>query len=77
MATSGYTDVVVTKYDTLRFSWSRTSYDPANNTSTISWVLQLISSAYGAIGSNANKSWSVNVNGTGYSGTNKITIGNN
>ena len=77
MATSGYTDVGVTKYDTLRFSWSRTSYAPANNTSTISWVLQLISSANGAISSTANKSWSVNVNGTGYSGTNKITIGNN
>ncbi len=76
MATSGYTDVGVTKYDTLRFSWSRTSYAPANNTSTISWDLQLKSSAYGEIGSSADKSWSVNINGTGYSGINKITIGN-
>ncbi len=77
MATSGYSDVNVTSWDTLRFSWSRSSYSIADNTSTISWSLQLISGSYGAISSSASKSWSVNVNGTAYSGTNTISIGNN
>ena len=53
MATSGYRDEYVTKWDTLRFSWSRTSYSIPNNTSIISWKLQLISTAYGAINSSA------------------------
>lgn len=77
MATSGYSDVNVTSWDTLRFSWSRSSYSIADNTSTISWSLQLISGSYGTISSSASKSWSVNVNGTAYSGTNTISIGNN
>ena len=77
MATSGYSDVYVTKWNTLRFSWSRSSYSIENNTSTISWSLQLISGSYGTISSSASKSWSVNVNGTNYSGNTTIGIGNN
>lgn len=77
MATSGYRDEYVTKWDTLRFSWSRTSYSIPNNTSVISWKLQLISTAYGAINSSAAKTWAVTVNGTSYSGTTSIAIGNN
>lgn len=77
MATSGYRDEYVTKWDTLRFSWSRSSYSIADNTSTISWSLQLISGSSGAISSSASKAWSVNINGTAYSGTNTVGIGNN
>lgn len=77
MATSGYKDEYVTKYDTLRFSWSRVGYSIADNTSTVNWSLQLISTAYGAISSTATKAWSVNVNGQGYSGTNTVGIGAN
>lgn len=77
MATSGYTDVAVTSYNTLRFSWSLESQSIENNTSTVTWKLELISGAYGAISSTASKNWSVNVNGTAYSGTNTVGIGNN
>lgn len=77
MATSGYRDVYVTKWDTLRFSWSRSSYSIPNNTSTINWSLQLISTSYGAISSSTSKAWNVNVNGTKYSGTTTVSIGNN
>ena len=77
MATSGYSDVYVTKWNTLRFSWSRSSYSIENNTSTISWSLLLISGSYGAISSSASKAWNVNVNGANYSGNTTIGIGNN
>lgn len=77
MATSGYRDAWVTNYDTLRFSWSRSSYSIENNTSTISWSLLLISGSYGAISSSSSKAWNVNVNGTNYSGNTTIGIGNN
>lgn len=77
MATSGYRDEYVTQWDTLRFNWSRTSYSIADNTSTISWNLELISTAYGALSSSASKAWSVNVNGSSYSGTTTVGIGNN
>lgn len=77
MATSGYRTVSVTSYDSLKFSWERTSYSVANNTSTISWKMQLISTANGAISSSASKKWSVTVNGTKYSGTNTVGIAAN
>lgn len=77
MATSGYRDEYVTKWDTLRFSWSRTSYSIPNNTSTISWKLQLISTSSGAIYSSASKTWKVTVNGATYSGSVSVAIGNN
>ena len=77
MATSGYRDEYVTKWDTLRFNWSRTDVSIANNTSTISWNLQLISGSSGLISSSASKAWSVNINGAAYSGTTTVGIGNN
>ena len=77
MANSGSTSVAVTSYDTLKFTWTISSQSIANNTSTISWVLQLISGSSGAINSTASKNWSVTVNGTTYSGTNTVGIGNN
>lgn len=77
MATSGSKSVTVTSWDTLKFSWSRSSYSVANNTSTIKWTLQLISGTYGRINASAAKDWSVTVNGTKYSGTNNVSISNN
>lgn len=75
MATSGSTSVAVTSHDTLKFSWSLGSQSIANNTSTVTWQLELISDAYGAISSTASKNWSVTVNGTSYSGANTVGIG--
>lgn len=77
MATSGSTSVAATSYDTLKFSWTRSGYSIADNTSTISWTLSLIASSSGYISSSAAKAWSVTVNGTKYSGTNYIGISNN
>lgn len=77
MATSGSKSVAVTSWDTLKFSWTVKSQSVANNTTTISWTLQLISTSDGAISSSASKSWAVTVNGTKYSGTNTVGIGNN
>lgn len=77
MATSGSKSVTVTSWDTLKFSWSESSQSVANNTTTISWKLELISGSSGLISSSAKKSWSVTVNGKKYSGTNYIGISNN
>lgn len=77
MATSGYTSIVATKHDTLKFSWWENSQSIENNSTNIGWKMELITDAYGRINSSSKKSWSVNVNGTAYSGTNYIGIGNN
>lgn len=77
MATSGSKSIAVTSWDTLKFSWSEASQSTANNTTTINWSLQLVSTSSGAIYSSASKSWSVTVNGTTYSGSNSVAIGNN
>lgn len=77
MATSGSKSVAVTSYDTLKFSWERTGYSTADNTSTISWKMELIAIANGAISSSASKSWSVTVDGKTWSGTNTVGISSN
>lgn len=77
MATSGYRDVVVTNWDTLRFNWWQTGQSIPNNETYISWNLQLISGKYGAINSSTSKAWSVNVNGSYYSGSVSVYIANN
>ncbi len=77
MATNGSASVKVTAWDTLKFSWETTSQSIVNNTSTISWKLQLISGSDGRIDSSSSKKWTVTVNGTTYSGTNTVGIANN
>ena len=77
MASNGSTSVAVTTYDSLKFSWTQVSQSTTNNYTVISWTLQLIAGSAGEIISSASKSWSVIVNGTAYSGTNSVAIGNN
>ena len=77
MANSGSTSVSVTAYNTLKFSWSETSQNIANNTTTISWKLELIAGGSGRISSSASKKWTVTVNGTKYSGTNTVGVAAN
>lgn len=77
MATSGLTNVTVTSWDTLRFSWNRTSYSVADNTSTVGWKMELVTGSSGQIVSSVSKKWSVTVNGAEYSGSNTIGVGNN
>lgn len=76
MASSGSKSVTVTAYDTLKFTWTQVSQSVANNTTKISWTLQLVAGSSGRISSTASKDWSVTVNGTKYSGTNTVGIGN-
>ena len=68
-------DVWVSNQITLRFGWWQDSQSVANNNSVVGWHLQLIASG-GSISSSASKSWSVNVNGSNYSGTNTVGISN-
>lgn len=77
MATSGSTSVTVTAYDTLKFSWWKNSSSTSGNYTDIGWKMELIAVNYGLISSSAKKNWAVTINGTNYSGTNSIAIGNN
>ena len=74
MATSGSKSITPANYLTLKFSWNRTSVSDTNNTSTVSWKLQLITDKNAYISSSASKKWSVTVNGSKYSGTNTLGI---
>lgn len=77
MATSGSVTVKVTSFDNLVFSWSLTSQSIENNTSVVSWKMQLVAGSSGEIISGVKKAWTVYVNGTKYSGTVSTAIGNN
>jgi hypothetical protein len=77
MATSGSKTFAVTGWDSLVFSWSVSGQSEVNNTSTVTWTLTLVSTSDGRINSSTQKDWSVTVNGTKYSGTNSVAIGNN
>ena len=77
MATSGNKSVAVTSWDSLVFSWSVSGQSVANNTSTVTWTMKLVSTSDGRIDSSASKSWSVTVNGTKYSGNNTVGISDN
>ena len=77
MATSGSKSVTVTSWDTLKFNWWIVSQNVAKNTTLVGWNMQLVAGSSGKISSTAPKDWSVTVNGTNYSGTNTVGIGNN
>ena len=77
MATNGSKSVTVTSWDTLKFNWWTVSQNIAKNTSLVGWNLQLVAGSSGKISSTASKDWSVTVNGTKYSGTNTVGVGNN
>ena len=66
MASNGSKSVAVTAYDTLKFSWAQVGQSVANNTTTISWSLQLVASSAGEILSSVAKAWSVTINGATY-----------
>lgn len=72
-----YNSKGTTVCDVLKFSWWENGQSVANNTTNVSWKMELISYEYGYINSSASKSWSVTVNGQKYSGTNTIGIAKN
>ena len=77
MAKSGSVKKAITNYDDLIFNWSIASQSAVKNESVVNWEVKLVSGAYGAIGSSANKPWSATINGTTTSGNARIDIGNN
>ena len=77
MATSGSKSVTVTSWDTLKFSWWQVSQNVADNKTVVGWRMDLVAGSSGRISSTASKDWAVTVNGTKYSGTNTIGVGNN
>lgn len=77
MASSGSKSTSVTAYDTLKFNWVQVGQSTVNNYTVINWSLQLVSGSAGKIISSAEKSWSVTVNGTAYSGKNSVAVDNN
>lgn len=77
MANSGYTDVTVTSWDTLRFSWEVSSQSIASNTTTVAWKMQLIAGSSGRISASATSPWEITVNGKTYTGSENIGISNN
>lgn len=77
MAANGSKSVTVTSWDTLKFNWWIVSQNVANNTTLVGWNMQLVAGSSGKISSTASKDWSVTVNGTKYSGTNTVGVGNN
>lgn len=77
MATSGSKSVSVTSWNTLIFNWSVTGQSVVNNTTTVSWSLQLKATSDGRIDSSTAKEWIVTVNGVKYSGTTTVGISNN
>jgi hypothetical protein len=75
MATSGYKDVAVANYITLRYSWTAGTQNVASNYTPISWKLQLISSNSSAnINSSASKDYSVTTDGSKKTGTNTVGL---
>lgn len=75
MATSGYKDVSVANYITLRYSWTAGTQNVASNYTPVSWKLQLISSNSSAnINSSASKDYSVTTDGSKKTGTNTVGL---
>lgn len=75
MATSGYKDVAVANYITLRYSWTAGTQNIASNYTPVSWKLQLISSNSSAnINSTASKDYSVTTDGSKKTGTNTVGL---
>lgn len=77
MATSGYKEVTVTSWDTLRFSWEVESQSIAANTTTVAWKMELIAGSSGRISASSKSPWEITVNGKTYTGSENIGISNN
>lgn len=72
MATSGNIDKALATWITLRIHWEETAQSIANNTTTLKVSVQLITG--GGNLDTSNRTISLTVNGTTYTGTNTLTI---
>lgn len=82
MATGGSikgtkTVYVFGSYVWMVFAWGELSQSTDDNSTTVWWELSLQTNQYGQIGGYDSKSYSVNINGSYYTGTNSVDIGRN
>ena len=77
MANSGSKSVSFTQWDSLKFSWWISSQSVENNSSVVSWKMELVSGQYGEIVATSQSAWEITVNGTKYTGKENIGIANN
>lgn len=77
MANSGSKSVAFTSWDTLKFSWWISSQSVENNSSVVSWKMELIAGTWGRIDATSQSAWEITVNGTKYTGKENIGIANN
>lgn len=77
MANSGSKSVAFTEWDSLKFSWWISSQSVENNSSVVSWKMELVSGQYGEIVATSQSAWEITVNGTKYTGKENIGIANN
>lgn len=77
MAKTGSTSVAVTSHVTLKFSWVGDKQSIADNQTSVSWKLELITDSSGQIISSYDKTWEVVVNKVKYSGKNRINMAKN
>lgn len=77
MAQSGYKDVTVTSWDTLRFRWWISSQSITSNSTTIGWAMELIATSDGRISATSTQKWTIVVNGNTYTGSSNVGIANN
>lgn len=75
MATSGSTSVSIYSWLSLKYSWSQSSQSVANNTTTISWKLELIS-GNGSL-TKKNRTWTVTNDDKKQTGTVNVNIAKN
>lgn len=76
MANTGFTEVYVTDWDTLKFTWWIDNQDIAANSTSLGWKMELVATAYGYITPLYNRYWSATVNGQFFEGRVNINIGN-
>ena len=72
MATSGSKSVAIFSWITMKFSWEQTEQSIANNYTSISWKLELITNG-GAL-YRYDRPWTVTIDGTSYTGKTTIDL---
>lgn len=73
MATSGSKTVEIFSWIDLKFSWWENSQSAVNNTTTIGWKLEAMTTSAGAVYV-SNRTWTVTIDGTKYTGTVKVSL---
>lgn len=73
MATSGSKLVEIFSWIDIKFSWWQNSQSVANNTTTIGWKLEAMTTSAGAL-YKKNRTWTVTIDGTKYTGQVDVSL---